>query len=152
MPSSWAVEPLGSIVDILDSQRIPINSDERAKRPGDVPYYGATGQVGWIDDHLFDEELVLLGEDGAPFLDSAKTKAYIIKGKSWVNNHAHVLRGRPGISNRFLMHQLNRVDFRRFVSGTTRLKLPQAPMRQIPLAIAPELEQVRIDDEIEKHF
>jgi len=152
LPPSWAIEPLGSVVDILDSQRVPVNGEERAKRVGDVPYYGATGQVGWIDGHLFDEELVLLGEDGAPFLDSIKTKAYIIWGKSWVNNHAHVLRARPGILNRFLMHQLNHVDFRTFVSGTTRLKLPQGPMRQIPLAIAPESEQVRIVDEIEKQF
>src|SRR5437762_9259028 len=85
--------PLGEVVDILDSRRIPVNSDERAKRVGDVPYYGATGQVGWIDDCIFDEELVLLGEDGAPFLDHTKPKAYMIRGKSWVNNHAHVLRG-----------------------------------------------------------
>jgi type I restriction enzyme, S subunit len=76
-----------------------------------VPYYGATGQVGTIDDFLFDEELVLLGEDGAPFLDNTKDKAYMIRGKAWVNNHAHVLRGRPGILNTFLMHQLNVIDY-----------------------------------------
>lgn len=152
LPKNWAVEPLGTIVDILDSKRVPINSDERAGRPGKVPYYGATGQVGWIDDFLFDEELVLLGEDGAPFLESTKNKAYLIEGKSWVNNHAHVLRAKPGVSNRFLMYQLNQVDFRPFVSGTTRLKLPQAPMRQIPLIIAPEPEQLRIVAEIEKQF
>ena len=97
LPSGWAVDSLGTVVDILDSQRVPINSEERAKRLGKVPYYGATGQVGWIDDHLFDEELVLLGEDGAPFLESTKPKAYLIEGRSWVNNHAHVLRGKNGI-------------------------------------------------------
>lgn len=152
VPTNWASVPLGEVVDILDRQRVPINSDERAKRPGKVPYYGATGQVGWIDDHLFDEELVLLGEDGAPFLDSSKPKAYLIRGKSWVNNHAHVLREKAGIANRFLMHQLNFVKFDQFVSGTTRLKLPQAPMRQIPLLIAPQPEQDRIVAEIEKQF
>jgi type I restriction enzyme S subunit len=152
LPSGWAADSLGTVVDILDSQRVPINSEERAKRLGKVPYYGATGQVGWIDDHLFDEELVLLGEDGAPFLDSSKAKAYLIEGRSWVNNHAHVLRGKNGISNRFLMYQLNQVNYREFVSGTTRLKLPQAPMRQIPLVIAPEEEQKRIVAEIEKQF
>ncbi len=152
LPSGWAVDSLGTVVDILDSQRVPINSEERAKRLGKVPYYGATGQVGWIDDHLFDEELVLLGEDGAPFLESTKPKAYLIEGRSWVNNHAHVLRGKNGISNRFLMYQLNQVNYRPFVSGTTRLKLPQAPMRQIPLVIAPEKEQRRIVAEIEKQF
>ena len=144
--------PFGELVEILDFQRRPINSDEREKRPGNIPYFGATGQVGWIDDYLFDEELILLGEDGAPFLDPVKPKAYLIKGKSWVNNHAHVLKGKRGISNRFLMYQLNQVDYRGFVSGTTRLKLPQAPMKQIPLVVAPEAEQFRIVGEIEKQF
>jgi type I restriction enzyme S subunit len=152
LPHNWMLAPFGEVVDILDSQRRPINSEEREKRPGNVPYFGATGQVGWIDNYLFDEELVLLGEDGAPFLDPAKPKAYLIKGKSWVNNHAHVLKGKCGISNRFLMNQLNQVDYRRFVSGTTRLKLPQAPMKQIPLVVAPEPEQLRIVAEIEKQI
>jgi hypothetical protein len=102
--------------DILDSRRIPVNSEERAKRVGDVPYYGAAGQVGFIDKHIFDEELVLLGEDGAPFLDSGKPKAYLIHGKSWVNNHAHVLRGKPGLLNSFLLYQLNNLDYRPYVT------------------------------------
>lgn len=148
----WETAPLGEVVDILDSRRIPVNSKERAKRVGDVPYYGATGQVGWIDSHIFDEELVLLGEDGAPFLDSAKPKAYLIRGESWVNNHAHVLRGRPGLLNSFLFHQLNCIDYRPYVSGTTRLKLPQGPMKQIPLLVPREDEQRRIVAEIEKQF
>ncbi len=151
-PPTWMLAPFGELVEILDFQRRPINSDEREKRPGNIPYFGATGQVGWIDDYLFDEELILLGEDGAPFLDPVKPKAYLIKGKSWVNNHAHVLKGKRGISNRFLMYQLNQVDYRGFVSGTTRLKLPQAPMKQIPLVVAPEAEQFRIVGEIEKQF
>ena len=58
----WETKPFGQVVEILDSRRIPVNSDERAKRFGDVPYYGATGKVGFIDKHIFDEELVLLGE------------------------------------------------------------------------------------------
>ena len=69
---------LEDVVDILDSQRVPVNAKERENRKAKIPYYGATGQVGWIDDYLFDEELVLLGEDGAPFLDANKQKAYII--------------------------------------------------------------------------
>jgi len=119
---------------------------------GDVPYYGATGQVGFIDKHIFDEELVLLGEDGAPFLDSGKPKAYLIRGKSWVNNHAHVLRGKPGLLNSFLLYQLNNLDYRPYVSGTTRLKLPQGPMKSIPLLVPLESEQRRIVAEIEKQF
>ena len=109
---NWQIVCLQDIVDILDSKRIPVNRDERAKRLGEIPYYGATGQVGWIDDYLFDEELVLLGEDGAPFLERARPKAYIIRGKSWVNNHAHVLRARSNIDSRYLLHALNLTDYR----------------------------------------
>ncbi len=150
--NGWKIVPLADVVDILDAKRIPVNSTERAKRSGDVPYYGATGQVGFIDTHLFDEELVLLGEDGAPFLDPAKPTAYMIRGKSWVNNHAHVLRGKPGLLNSFLLYQLNNLDYRPYVSGTTRLKLPQGPMKQIPILLPSEDEQRRIVAEIEKQF
>jgi type I restriction enzyme S subunit len=148
--AAWVTRSFGEAVEILDSRRIPVNSKEREKRPGAVPYYGATGQVDTIDTHIFDEELVLLGEDGAPFLDPAKPKAYLIRGKSWVNNHAHVLRGKPGLINSFLLYQLNRLDYRPYVSGTTRLKLPQGPMKQIPLVLPPEEEQRQIVAEIEK--
>lgn len=151
-PSGWMQVKLGDVVEILDRFRVPVNSRERASREGNVPYYGATGQVGWIDDFLFDEELVLLGEDGAPFLESAKPKAYMIRGRAWVNNHAHVLRGHSGVNNKFLLHQLNQLDYRPFVSGTTRLKLPQASMNTIPFTIAPEAEQTRIVEEIERRF
>ena len=150
--TEWHKSPLGKVVDILDSRRVPVNADERNKRVGAVPYYGATGQVGWIDNHLFDEELVLLGEDGAPFLDSAKPKAYLVRGKSWVNNHAHVLRAKAGLLNSFLLYQLNCLDYRPYVSGTTRLKLPQGPMKQIPLAVPKIDEQKQIVAEIEKQF
>lgn len=149
----WQTLPFGEAVDILDSRRIPVNSEDRAKRVGGVPYYGATGQVGWIDDYIFDEELVLLGEDGAPFLSRTKPKAYMIRGKAWVNNHAHVLRGKGGVLlNSFLLHQLNRVEYGPYVSGTTRLKLPQAPMRRIPLWVPPLGEQERIVAQIDEQF
>ena len=136
---------LGEVVDILDAKRKPVNRKERELRPGSVPYYGATGHVGFIDRHLFDEEIVLLGEDGAPFLDTCKAKAYLVRGKSWVNNHAHVLRGKAGVLlNSFLLHQLNATNYAPYVSGTTRLKLPQGPMRQIPLVVPGLAEQTKI--------
>jgi restriction endonuclease S subunit len=132
---------LGEIVDVLDSQRVPVNAKEREARQGDVPYYGATGPVGWIDTPLFNEELVLLGEDGAPFLNRKKPKAYMIRGPAWVNNHAHVLRARSMTSNRFLLHALNSVDYTSYVNGTTRLKLTQVAMREIRLPLPPRSEQ-----------
>lgn len=153
LPVGWTNVALEDVVDILDSQRVPVNQREREKRPGSVPYYGATGQVGWIDEPLFDEELVLLGEDGAPFLDPFKPKAYIIDGPSWVNNHAHVLRAAPGLTtNRFLKYALDHVPYREYVNGTTRLKLTQKSMRAMRLPLPPPAEQERIVAAIEEYF
>lgn len=150
LPHAWAIANLEDIVDILDGERVPVNSKERAHRAGDVPYYGATGRVGWIDDYLFDEELVLLGEDGAAFFDKSRHVAYRITGKSWVNNHAHVLRALAGISAPLLAQQLNVIDYHPYVGGTTRLKLNQAPMRRIPLRIPPLAEQERIAEALDE--
>ena len=141
----WQWGTLNSVAECLDNLRSPVNAAERAKRPGKIPYYGATGQVGWIDDFLTDEQLVLLGEDGAPFLDMFKDKAYIIEGKAWVNNHAHILRSRFGnVGNKFLCHYLNVFDFSSYVNGTTRLKLTQAKMKTIPIPLPPPEEQKEI--------
>lgn len=153
LPKGWVGAKLEQCVDILDGRRVPVNADTRQERQGVIPYYGATGQVGWIDDHLFDEELVLLGEDGAPFGDPFKSKAYIIRGKSWVNNHAHVLRAVQAITtNSFLCLYLNLFRYDGYVSGTTRLKLNQAPMRKIPVPLPPLPEQRRIVAKIEELF
>lgn len=159
LPPGWTWTTLENCVDTLDRYRVPINASERTKRiegkPQSelIPYYGATGQVGWIDDHIFDEELVLLGEDGAPFLDVDKDIAYVIRGKSWVNNHAHVLRALNSLtSNSYLLHYLNTFDFHECVTGTTRLKLNQSRMKEIPVPLAPLPEQERIVAEIEKQF
>jgi type I restriction enzyme S subunit len=151
-PRNWETAQLGDLVEILDHLRIPVNRSERSERPGSYPYYGATGQVGWIDDYLFNGEYILLGEDGAPFLEPYRPKAYLVRGKFWVNNHAHVLKPKAGVLGQYLIHQLNQVNYRDFVSGTTRLKLPQAPMRRIPIRLAPEAEQQRIAAEIEKQL
>ncbi len=151
LPEGWAQASLSECVDVLDSQRVPVNSDERAQRKGPIPYYGATGQVGWIDDYLFNEELLLLGEDGAPFLDKSKPIAYIIAGKSWVNNHAHVLCACSQITNnRYLKFYLDNFDFHGYVNGTTRMKLTQASLNSIPVRLAPMLEQRRIAEKLEK--
>ena len=82
-PITWKVTPLSQLVDVLDNQRIPINSKERFLREGSIPYFGATGQVGTIDEPIFNESLVLLGEDGVQFFDVNRPKAYKISGPSW---------------------------------------------------------------------
>jgi len=149
--AKWQLRPLAEVADILDSKRIPINAKERGARQGSVPYYGATGQVGWIDDFIFDDELVLLGEDGAPFLEASRHKAYVVRGKSWVNNHAHVLRARD-VPTGWLAHYLNSISYEGLVTGTTRLKLTQAAMRQINVPVAPSEIMNGVVAEIEKQF
>ena len=153
LPRGWTQAALGELVTVLDKLRVPLNKAERAKRPGNVPYYGATGQVGWVDDALFQEELLLLGEDGAPFVDPSKPKSYVISGPSWVNNHAHVIRAIDGVAtNHYLKYYLDFVDYGPHVTGTTRLKLTQRAMRSIPVSIPSVRQQDRIVTAIEEHF
>ncbi|WP_272524452.1 restriction endonuclease subunit S [Providencia sp. PROV201] len=154
-PNDWVSTKLEIVVEILDAMRIPVNNNERQSRiEGKLaselfPYYGATGEVGKIDGYLFNEELVALGEDGVPFFDHLKTKAYLLTGKTWVNNHAHVLKGWPnGLNNKLLLHYLNQFDYQGYVNGGTRLKLTQANMRTIPVPLPPLAEQKSIVDKL----
>ncbi|EML1217786.1 restriction endonuclease subunit S [Enterobacter hormaechei] len=156
LPEGWVDTPLENIVEILDSMRIPVNNKERQKRIEGkdfnklYPYYGATGEVGKIDDFIFDEELIALGEDGVSFFDGQKNKAYMLYGKAWVNNHAHVLKAIQGLShNKFLCYFLNQFDYHDYVNGGTRLKLTQANMRKIPVRFAPFSEQKIIAEKLD---
>jgi len=146
--SKWNIQPLKEITQCLDSMRIPINSKDRAKMKGDIPYYGANGEVDRVNKHIFDDELLLLAEDGGNWRKNQEC-AYIIKGKSWVNNHAHVLRPK-GILIKFLESYLNFADLTKYVSGTTRGKLNQKQMNEIPIPVPPLDTQKKIVSIIEK--
>lgn len=159
IPKHWYTLKLGEVCDVLDNLRKPINSIERQNRIAGksqaelYPYYGATGQVGWIDDFITDGEFILIGEDGAPFLDIYKDKAYKIKGKTWVNNHAHILKGKQDIIiDDFALYYLNSINYREFVNGTTRLKLTKGNLIEIPFVIPPLPEQHNIVSKIEELF
>jgi len=146
----WPCVGIFDVADDLDGDRIPVNATDREHRKGNVPYYGATGQVGWIDKPIFNEELVLLGEDGVDFLDRLKPKAYTIRGPAWVNNHAHVLRAKPGkMLTKFLEVQLNAANYFGLANGTTRLKLTKSAMKRIPIRAPPVAEQEKIIEEID---
>ena len=152
----WTVCRLEQVADILDNLRKPINASERDSRIKNrqinelYPYYGATGQVGLIDDYVVNGHYLLLGEDGAPFLDKNAIKAYSISGKSWVNNHAHILS--PKIDFEFLQYSLNQIDYSEYVNGSTRLKLTQTDMRSIKIMLPPLAEQKRIKFKIQTLF
>jgi type I restriction enzyme S subunit len=141
IPKHWDTASLKYLTTCLDSQRIPLNAEDRATRQGKYPYWGANGIVDHINDWLFDEELVLLGEDGAPFFDPYKDVAFVVEGKIWVNNHIHVLRIKKGTGAHFLAYCLNIVDYGLFIEGSTRDKLTQGKMRSIPIQCPPLPEQ-----------
>jgi type I restriction enzyme S subunit len=158
LPDGWAWGTIGDIADFLDNLRVPVSAKQREKRiankPSSVlyPYYGANGQVGWIDKYIFDQELILLAEDGGFFGDKSKFIAYRINGKSWVNNHAHVLKPRQGIEARYLQFVLNDCNIMPYVRGTTRLKLNQSDAKKIRVALPPSFEQKRIVTKVEALF
>ena len=141
----WEQRKLGEVTQCLDSERVPINSEERKKIPGEIPYYGAGNIQGYINKFLFDEELVLLLEDGDAF-DDFRTKeiAQYICGKTWVNNHAHVLR--PLGDAYFLYITLSHKDIRNWVqlAGASRKKLVQKSMLNIELFMPHIIEQKKI--------
>jgi restriction endonuclease S subunit len=130
---------LGDVVEFLDSMRRPVTESDR--RPGPYPYYGANGQQGTIDDFLFNEPLVLLAEDGGHFDAPDRGISYRISGKTWVNNHAHVLRPKPQMNLAFLFRVLENYDVTPFVTGTTRGKLTQAGAAEIVVPVPPIPEQ-----------
>lgn len=148
---------LEEVCDILDNKRKPLSSVIRQERIKNksidslFPYYGATQQTGYIDDYIFDEELILLGEDGVLFYDKTKPKAYLINGKSWVNNHAHVLRVRKdkAITN-YILYYLNIFNYNGYVSGSTRLKLNKSKMSIIPIPLPTLTKQKEIASILDK--
>jgi type I restriction enzyme S subunit len=155
-PKKWSRYILSETCHFLDRLRKPVNETVRRERIVGkdknrlYPYYGANGQAGWIDDYIFDEELILLAEDGGFFGSSIRCIAYKITGKTWVNNHAHVLRPREGFDIDFIYYSLMiRPDIKDLVSGNTRDKLNQKIASEISI-FAPALsEQQRIASVIE---
>ena len=141
IPEDWEVKPLGGVVDFLDGKRRPVKDSDRAKMRGDVPYYGASGIVDYVNDHLFDEDLVLLGEDGENILSRNSRLAFKITGKAWVNNHAHVLKPKPGMSLDYLAEFLESRDYTQFNTGTAQPKLTKLTCSALPVLCPPQLEQ-----------
>ena len=115
--------------EILDSRRIPITASNRKEGP--YPYYGANGIQDYVDDYIFDDELVLLAEDGGNFGSKKQPIAYRVSGKCWVNNHAHVLKPKDGIDVDYLCYSLMFYNTEKLVNGATRQKLTQAMMRKM---------------------
>ena len=132
---------LEDVCDILDSQRVPVTSKNRNK--GIYPYYGANGVQDYVDDYIFDDELVLLAEDGGNFGSTEKPIAYRTSGKCWVNNHAHVLKAKECIDVDYLCYSLMFYNVSSIVNGATRQKLNQSMMRKMIIPL-PEMNEQHI--------
>jgi type I restriction enzyme M protein len=133
--AKWPMVELGEVVEILDNKRRPITKSDR--KAGQFPYYGATGILDYIHDYIFDERLVLIGEDGAKWNVGDKT-AFIAEGKYWVNNHAHVVRPiKDKLIDTFLVEYLNSIDLSPFITGVTVPKLNQEKLRSIKIPLPP---------------
>jgi type I restriction enzyme S subunit len=143
----WEEKTLDQISENLDSKRVPITKNIRSS--GSVPYYGASGIVDYVEDYLFDEDLLCVSEDGANLLARTYPIAFSISGKTWVNNHAHVLRFKNIASQKFVELYLNSIELDDFVSGMAQPKLNQAMLNKIPIPFPPLPEQKKIVEEFD---
>ena len=139
---SVVYKKLEDVCEILDSRRVPITAKDR--KAGTYPYYGANGLQDYVADYIFDDELVLLAEDGGNFGSKERPIAYRVSGKCWVNNHAHVLKAKPNMHVDYLCYALMFYDTEGLVNGATRQKLTQAAMRQMVIPYRDMTEQLQI--------
>ena len=144
IPKEWKVMPLKYITKCKDSQRIPI--DVAKREHGRFPYWGAGGITDYVNSYIFDEELILLGEDAAPFIDKKRDVAFLVNDKVWVNNHIHVLKANKDSNASYIRHCLNITQYNEFIMGSVIPKLTQTDMKKIPIICPPLPEQQRIAD------
>jgi type I restriction enzyme S subunit len=154
MAAEWRERPLAELIDNFDGIRVPVKEADR--RAGPYPYYGASGIVDHVDKYLFDGEYMLIAEDGENLRTRNTPVAFLARGKFWVNNHAHIVRGNSEADTRFLMYALSSADISGYLTGSTMPKLTQGNLNRIPL-LAPPLPEQRaiahilgaLDDKIE---
>ncbi|WP_242045646.1 MULTISPECIES: restriction endonuclease subunit S [unclassified Calothrix] len=142
LPVGWEIKYLDKLCENLDSKRVPITKASR--KSGNIPYYGASGIVDYVADYIFDEDLLLVSEDGANLLARTYPIAFSITGKTWVNNHAHVLRFKEKITQSFIEYYLNSISLEPYVSGMAQPKLNQKSLNSIAIPFPPLSEQKRI--------
>lgn len=138
VPAHWTVTRVRYAAEVLDHLRVPVEVAERGDRQGEYPYYGASGIIDTIDGYLFDEPLVLVCEDGWNLVLRTQLVARPVAGKIWVNNHAHILRPIEG-NYEFLAAAIELAPFEAFVSGMRQPKLTSEMLKDIPVALPPNV-------------
>ena len=145
VPSGWGMGIVEDVCTNLDRKRIPLNSEQRNSMKGDIPYWGANNIVDYVNDHIFDEPLVLMAEDGGNFENSANRPiCQLLNGKAWVNNHAHEMRVKEGTHREWVYYWFVNRDITPFINGGTRSKLNQSDLNELSLLLPPLPEQKKI--------
>ena len=153
VPQGWVWTTLESCTINRDNERIPVASAIRSKQQHKkYDYYGAAGIIDKVDNYIFNERLLLVGEDGANLLSRAKNNAFFAEGKFWVNNHAHILDSYPKKVLDFVAIVINSMNLEKYISGSAQPKLSQDNLNRIPIPLPPLAEQQRIVAEIERWF
>jgi len=133
VPEGWGVKTFGDISQCFDSKRVPLSKKKREeKKPGCIPYYGATSIMDYVNEWIFDDVYLLLGEDGSVLKEDGTPFVQYIWGKAWINNHAHVLQGKDGVTTEQLMLFMQQTNISAYVTGAVQLKLNQKNMNSIP--------------------
>lgn len=146
IPKEWEVKRLGEVCTFLDSQRIPIKDMDREKMQGKYPYYGASGIIDYINDYIFDDNLILLSEDGANILMRNTPLAFLVSGKIWVNNHAHVLKTKKEFNRYYVCSYLESLSYDKYNTGTAQPKLNREVCEKIPVLLPSREEQNKISN------
>lgn len=145
VPVHWDVGPVKFFYEFLDGKRIPLKAEDRGAMQGEYPYYGASGIIDYIDDFIFEDDLVLVSEDGANLLTRSTPIAFVARGKYWVNNHAHILRPKDS-SLIYWAEVIERQDLSLYVTGSAQPKLTAEALGAVKIAVPPtELERVAIE-------
>ena len=137
IPEGWGVEKLGNITICHDSKRVPLSSNDRVLVKGEIPYYGATGIMDYVNDYIFDGDYVLMAEDGSVMTEKGTPILQRISGKNWVNNHAHVLEPIKNYSCKLLMMLLKDVSVMKIKTGSIQMKINQENMNKIVVPAIP---------------
>ncbi|MDD9316198.1 restriction endonuclease subunit S [Acinetobacter lactucae] len=150
IPEDWGVALLADAVTFLDGLRKPVKASNRSTKQGVYPYYGASGIVDYVDDYIFDDNLILLGEDGENILSRNLPLAFKVSGKVWVNNHAHVMKPRPDFNISYLTEFLESLDYSLLNSGTAQPKLNKKTCMNIKVLKPSLAEQILIGNIIDE--
>lgn len=148
---NWKKVKLGEICQNLDGKRKPLNNIERQKIRGNgkYPYFGANNIMDWVDEYIFDEKILCIAEDGGSW-GAGQNCCFIYAGKCWVNNHAHVLKAKEGVSTEFLMYYLNFSDLNSYITGSTRGKLTKSSLDGIKIPLPDLATQKHIAEVLDK--